>query len=33
LLILSLIASILSGLDYGYKNRWLLHFKKSGREK
>ncbi|MCL2365062.1 MAG: CDP-diacylglycerol--glycerol-3-phosphate 3-phosphatidyltransferase [Defluviitaleaceae bacterium] len=30
LLILSLVASVLSGIDYGYKNRWLLHFKNTG---
>jgi CDP-diacylglycerol--glycerol-3-phosphate 3-phosphatidyltransferase len=29
LLILSIIASILSGLDYGYKNWGLLHYKNS----
>jgi CDP-diacylglycerol--glycerol-3-phosphate 3-phosphatidyltransferase len=30
LLILSIIASILSGLDYGYKNWGLLHYKSGG---
>jgi len=30
LLILSLIFSILSGIDYGYKNFGLLHFKNAG---
>jgi len=30
LLVLSLVASVLSGIDYGYKNRWLLHFKNTG---
>ena len=33
LLILSVIASVLSGLDYGYKNWGLLHYKNAERGK
>jgi len=33
LLILSIVSSILSGLDYGYKNWGLLHFKNTGSGK